>query len=97
MAELNYTLKYNTKRAIKPEQDEKDVTILENFDVETNELMRRIEQLRIEESKINFQPFEVKTEMDWTRMITIILPFAMIGIAIMICTKLMRTTQQCLD
>lgn len=79
------------------EQDKGDVTLLENFSVETNELIRRVEQARIEERGMNFQEPEIENHISWSKIIFSIIIFFMICITIIMITKLIRTAMACMS
>lgn len=96
LAKLSYVVAYDSNRTINIEQDKGDITLLENFNVETNELIRRVEHARIEEHGINFQEPEIENNISWSKIIFSIIIFFMICITIIMITKLIRTAMTCM-
>lgn len=97
LAKLSYVVAYNSNRTNNIEQDKGDVTLLENFSVETNELIRRVEHARGEENGINFQEPEIENHISWSKIIFSIIIFFMICVTIVMITKLIQTAMACMS
>lgn len=96
LTNLQYIIAYDANRT-KSEENERDVTLLENFDIETNELMRRIEQSKIRENGINFQQPDILTTPSWSKIIASFFILIIICIVIIMATKLVRTFMLCTE
>lgn len=83
LANLSYEIKFSQNKLI---ENNGDVTLLENFDVETNELLRRIEQIKEEEQKVDIHELETSTYFTWFDTIknTIVLIMACVIIIMII-------------
>lgn len=98
LTKLSYVVGYDSNRTNNNKgQDDGDVTLLENFDIETNELLRRVEQAREKEHKLEFQIDENVDSYSWFKMIYSFVIFMIIcGIIIMI-IKLFHNTIKCMS
>lgn len=93
LATLNYEFKFARNKVI--EINSGDVTLLENFEVETNELLRRIEQMKEEEQKIEIHDLEAETYFTWFKAIKSTILLTIIGIIIIMSIRLTYSITKC--
>lgn len=89
LAELHYEIKINQNKI---KEDDGDVTLIERFDIETNELFKRIEQIKEEEQRIEIQERKTETNIyfTWINLVKIIMTLIIITIIIRLVHKVMK-------